>query len=92
MKGHNGTIGNEEANKLAGEGAKKPYQDPPCELDHPPGLMAEGAEIAKLEQKDFYRILMLLTWSISIRTTSDRAFGRVGSKTAETIKSGNGQR
>ena len=57
IKGHNGSRGNEEADRLAGEGAKLPPPPTPYELDHPPGLAAEGAKIMKLEQKDFYRIL-----------------------------------
>lgn len=57
VKGHNGTKGNGEADRLAGEGAKEPYPQTPYNLDHPPGLVAEGVIIAKLEQKGFYQIL-----------------------------------
>ena len=53
VKGHNGTKGNEEANKLAGEGVKQPPPPAPYKLEYPPSLAAEGAEITKLEQKRF---------------------------------------
>ena len=57
VKGHNGTRGNEEADKLAGEGAAMPTPEEPLDLSHPPNQLAAGAKIAKLEQRDFYKIL-----------------------------------
>ena len=56
-RGHNGTLGNEEADRLAGEGARLP--DAPDEESPapPPGKQSPGASLAKLEQRDFYRIL-----------------------------------
>ena len=56
-KGHNGNRGNEEADKLAGEGAKKPLTPGPHTLLSPPDLTATGATLSTLEQKDFYRII-----------------------------------
>ena len=56
-KGHAGTRGNEEADRLAGEGAKLPI--PPTNEDptETPEETAQGMVLAKLEQRDFYRIL-----------------------------------
>lgn len=56
-KGHNGSRGNKEADKLTGKGARKPYPPSPYKLEYPLSLATEGALIAKLEQKDFYWIL-----------------------------------
>ena len=57
IKGHNGTKGNEEVDKLAGEGAKKPLPEEHNTLDHPRNQLTRGAKICKLEQRDFYRFL-----------------------------------
>ena len=57
VKGHNGTRGNEEADKLAGEGALKPPQMEPDALKHPQNQLARGAKLCKLEQRDFYKVL-----------------------------------
>ena len=57
VKGHNGTRGNEEANKLASEGVNGQLLETPLDLKHPPGQLNLGASIAKLEQRDFYQIL-----------------------------------
>lgn len=58
-KGHNGTEGNEGADKLAGEGARKPHN--PTNEDSngatPRKEERARAQLAKLEQRDFYRIL-----------------------------------
>lgn len=57
VKGHSGNEGNEEADKLAGDGAKLTQRDPNFQLNHPPDLTVSGAAIAKLEQQDFYQII-----------------------------------
>ena len=55
-KGHNGTTGN-EADRLAGEGATLPRPPENEETMAPPGAANPGATLAKMEQRDFYRIL-----------------------------------
>jgi len=57
VKGHNGTKGNEEADKLAGEGAQKPTPTEPLDLSHPMNQLTSGARLSSMEQKDFYGIL-----------------------------------
>ena len=57
VKGHSGNRGNEGADKLAGEGAKKPLPEQPDTPEHPQNQLARGAKICKLEQRDFYKIL-----------------------------------
>ena len=56
-KGHNGNPGNEGADKLAGEGARLPDTPTNASPIQPPGETNPGATLAKLEQRDFYRIL-----------------------------------
>ena len=58
VKGHSGIKGNEEADKLTGEGASKPIPPTLTPLDRPPNLTTNGATLAHLEQKDLYRILI----------------------------------
>lgn len=57
VKGHNGTRGNKEADRLAGEGMTKPLPEEPDTLEHPWNQLTRGAKICKLEQRDFYKIL-----------------------------------
>ena len=57
VKGHNGTRGNEEADRLAGEGTAKPMPSEPIDLRYPPDQLTTGVILSKLEQKDFYRII-----------------------------------
>ena len=57
VKGHNGTKGNEEADRLAGEGAEKPPPEEPNALEHPQNQLTRGAKLCKMEQKDFYKVL-----------------------------------
>ena len=76
-KGHNGTKGNEEADKLAKEGTAKPLASSPDALRAPAkDLTAQGANLAKLEQKDFYRIIRDKN-RIPARTRTERMVGRI---------------
>ena len=55
VKGHSGIRGNEEADKLANEGARKdPTQHDPTTVG-PPNTIPSGAKLSKLSQRDFYR-------------------------------------
>ncbi|KAH7919030.1 hypothetical protein BV22DRAFT_1108213 [Leucogyrophana mollusca] len=55
IKGHNGTIGNEEADKLANEGAKKNRPDLP-NLEIPIEFKIEGAKLETLDQATAHAI------------------------------------
>ena len=57
VKGHSGVKGNEEADRLAGEGAKLTTSDPNFSLECPQELTTLGARISELNQRDFYRII-----------------------------------
>ena len=57
VKGHNGTRGNEEADRLAGEGAGKPPPGEHNALKHPQNQLTRGAKLCRLEQRDFYKAL-----------------------------------
>ena len=57
IKGHSGVKGNEEADRLAGEGASLTTSDPTFSLEYPQDLITPGARISELEQKDFYKII-----------------------------------
>ena len=76
VKGHNGTRGNEEADKLAGEGAKMPIPVDDDEERPPPGLTAQGAKISKMEQRDFYQIIRDKR-RIPTRSRTNRTIGRI---------------
>ena len=56
-RGHSGTLGNEEADRLTGEGARLPNVPNGGNLALPPGETSPGATLAKLEQRNFYWIL-----------------------------------
>jgi len=84
-KGHNGTKGNEEADKLAKEGAEKPLATDPDALRAPAkNLTAQGASLAKLEQRDFYRIIRDKN-HIPERSRTERAVGRIQACTESTF-------
>ena len=75
-RGHNGTKGNEEADKLAGEGTKLPRSEFPDALQAPPNLTATGTKLASLEQRDFYKIISEKR-HIPQRARADRLIGRI---------------
>jgi ribonuclease HI len=82
-RGHNGTVGNEEADRLAGEGARRPQvttdgDQPPAQDDTNP-----GATLAKMEQRDFYRILRDRR-KIPRRTTADQTVENIQDALQET--------
>jgi ribonuclease HI/exonuclease III len=83
-KGHNGDRGNEGADKLAGEGAKKPFYEDPGTLIAPPGLTARGAKLSELEQRDFYKIISGRR-KIPPRTRTTRIVGRIQACTESTF-------
>ena len=55
VKGHSGTEGNNEADKLAGSGAEQPH--PKEDIDHsvPHHLTLSGAELKHMTQKMLYK-------------------------------------
>ena len=85
VKGHSGVKGNEEADKLAGEGALKPKPNEPLDLSHPPNQLTIGAKIRALEQKDFYQI-MCGKKVIPKRRGAERNVGTIQACTQETFK------
>ena len=86
IKGHDGNEGNEGADKLAGEGAKKPLTINPEILQAPLHLTATGAKLASLEQKDFYRIISDKR-RIPTRSRADRIVGRIQACAEDTYGS-----
>ena len=83
VKGHNGTKGNKEADKLAGEGAKKQLPDTLMDLSHLPNQLTHGTNIAKLEQRDFYQILS--ERKILVRKKAERNIGMIQVCTQDTF-------
>jgi len=57
VKGHSGIRGNEEADKLAGEGALKDQTDHDMPSDAPVNTVPSGAKLSALSQKDFYKAI-----------------------------------
>ena len=58
VKGYRRDEGNEGADKLAKEGARKPPEDVLDPLRVPAlNLTAQGVSLAEMEQKDFYKII-----------------------------------
>ena len=76
IKGHEGNEGNEGADKLAGEGAKKPLTINPELLRAPLHLTATSAKLASLEQKDLYRIISSKR-RIPTRSRADKIVSRI---------------
>jgi hypothetical protein len=57
VKGHSGEQGNEEADKLAAEGAHLPQVDE-IDLTAPPSQLHSGAKLSALTQSDIYEYIM----------------------------------
>ncbi|KAI0335409.1 ribonuclease H-like protein [Cubamyces sp. BRFM 1775] len=55
IKGHTGIEGNEQADRLAAEGAEQPRQHLPRFLPPPARFLKDGAELARLTQKLAYK-------------------------------------
>ena len=58
VKGHSRIKGNEEADRLASEGATKPMLPDATPLEFPLNLTTNGATLAYLNQKDLYHIIL----------------------------------
>ena len=85
-KGHNGDMGNEAANKLAKEGASKLIPTEKLDLTFPPNQVGCGATLSKLEQKDFYRII-LERKQIPKQTKAERNIGMIQACTQDMFES-----
>ena len=84
VKGHSGIKGNEEADRLASEGALEPMPANGEHLVHPPIRTSSGAQLTKLEQKDFYKIIRDRR-VIPARRRTDRNIGAIQARTKETL-------
>jgi ribonuclease HI len=77
IKGHNGNKGNEEADKLAGEGAHIELPTTPHNPPNPPiNTIPSGAKLATLKQKDLYYGIKK-TNRPSPRTSTENNLGRI---------------
>ena len=83
-KGHNGNTGNEEADKLAKEGASKPLPTDKLNLTFLLDQVERGVTLSELEQKDFYRII-LERKPISKRTRAERNVGMIQACAQDTF-------
>ena len=81
-RGHSGTRGNEEADRLAGAGAERPMTLGEGEPADPPGRAKSGAVLASLEQRDFYRIIRERR-KTPVRAHSDRNVAGIQEGTKE---------
>ena len=85
VKGHSGIKGNEEADKLAGNGAKLPLPNTPTPLLPPPNASSDGPSLAKLEQKDLYRIIVNKN-PTPIRMKSNKIIDEIKTCTQESFE------
>ena len=83
-KGHSGTKGNEEADRLAGEGARKTMTLDESDMAQPPMGQTSGATLANLGQRDFYKILRDKR-KMPTRTGTDRNVKTIQESAKETF-------
>jgi len=86
IKGHDRIKGNEEADKLAGEGARKELTRCADSLHSPPNLTASGATLAEMEQRDLYKYISEKR-HIPLRSRAERIVGRIQACTKATFDS-----